>query len=990
MNWTRMRRHAVALAVLGTLAGAAQAQTSEGSINGTATANATISIKNLETGLARNAKADASGNFNFSRLPPGRYEISANGVTKEVLVNIGSGTTLRFDDAAQLERITVQGRRVRTMIDNSTTEVNTVFSADQIAALPVTRNVNAVAYLAPGVVQGDEGLGDGKLPSFGGASVGENGYYINGFDVTNIRNFLSYANLPFEAIGQQQVKSGGYGAEYGRSLGGVISLVTKRGTNQWKAGGAMYYEPHALRSKGQNVANREPNAPGEAPEGYTLYQRDDERDRLNYNVYAGGPIIENKLFVFGLIEGRRNVTTDFKRVDSTRTTSDKPNGLLKIDFQPIDALNFELTAISNKERIKIEDYDNAGDLYATRRIGAPARSEQTGGGSVVIAKATAYLTEDLTVSALFGQTKFDRERITGARNEGLDCPQVADTPTSFTPIGCWGPPYVFGTSRDSAARPYDTDERKAGRLDVEYVLGSHTLRAGIDNQKFTSYEAGSAFQAGGYYYRYFNVAASGRINGVGGFTPGTQYVRLQQNTSTSGEFDVINDAVYLEDSWKVSKNLLLYGGVRSESFENRNADGIAFVKADNLLAPRFGVAWDLEGNGNTKLFANVGRYYIPVAANTNIRATRAESFVREFAQFASRDPRTQAPVGLSPFIGNPQIINSGDLPDPGTIADTRLKPMNQDEYMVGFQKALTKSWNFGVKYTHRKINDGMDDFCGHYPMEQYAADNGYADAFATTSLAQCIIVNPGRDVSLKMDLNGDGNLVEAVIPASYFRLAKYERKYDALEFTLEKPMSNGWSMNASYTWSKSRGSAEGYVQSNLDQEDAGITQDFDFGSFTDGAFGFLPNDRRHVIKVYGNYELSSELRLGFNAVAASGRPKSCIGFVPDTVPDFDESGGYTSASSYYCAGVLGQRGSAGRTPWSMGLDLSVDYMPKLAMGKLILSAAVTNVLNSQRAIETNEVGDFSRNDGTRPNLNYGNPTAFQTPRTVRFSARYEF
>jgi hypothetical protein len=291
MNWTRMRRHAVALAVLGTLAGAAQAQTSEGSINGTAAANATISIKNLETGLARNAKADASGNFNFSRLPPGRYEISANGVTKEVLVNIGSGSQVRFDDAQQLERITVSGSRIRNAIDLTTSEVNRVFSAEQITALPVIRNPNAIAYLAPGVVQGDEGLGAGKLPSFGGASVGENGYYINGFDVTNIRNFLSYAELPFEAISQQQVKSGGYGAEYGRSLGGVISMVTKRGTNDWKGGASLYWLPSGLTAKQRDVLDLDPSGaePNSNKPGYLVRESANKYDEMSVNAFIGGP-----------------------------------------------------------------------------------------------------------------------------------------------------------------------------------------------------------------------------------------------------------------------------------------------------------------------------------------------------------------------------------------------------------------------------------------------------------------------------------------------------------------------------------------------------------------------------------------------------------------------------------------------------------------------------------------------------------------------------
>lgn len=985
-------RTAIAAAASLLMASAAMAQSSEGSIYGTAKAEAAVVVKNLDTNQSRTVKADSNGSFNFSKLPPGRYVVTANGITREVAVQIGSGTQVSLAESNQLETVTIQGRATRTKIDLNTSEVNSVFTSQQIAALPVSRNVNAVAYLAPGVVQGDDGLGDGKLPSFAGASVGENGYYINGFDVTNIRNFLSYANLPFEAIAEQQVKSGGYGAEYGRSLGGVVSLVTKRGTNEWKSGGAVYFSPAQLRSKGQNVLNKEPAGPNLPPEGYTLFQRDDKRDLLSYNVFTGGPIIKDKLFVFALVEGREDVTTNFEATRGTRSVSNKPNGMIKVDFAPNEMFNFELTAVSNKERYELSDYQSARP-YSTSLDGTAQASQQTQGGNVVIGKATAYLTDNLTVSALVGTTENQRLSTTGARAgnaESLKCPPVADTPTTFTEIGCWGPPYNFVGVRDPLARPVDTDKRKAGRLDLEYTLGNHTIRAGLDNQKFTSYEAGTAWQGDGYYYRYFIVPASGRVNGVAGFTPGSQYVRRQQNSSTSGEFEVVNNAVYLEDSWKINKQLLVYGGLRSESFNNKNADGVSFVKADNLLAPRFGVSWDLAGDGSTKVFTNIGRYYIPVAANTNIRATRSESFIREFFTFASRDSKTQAPVGLGASIGSPQIIQSGNLPDPGTIADTKLKPMNQDEFMVGIQKSLNKEWTLGAKYTHRKINDGMDDFCGHYAMENYAADKGYTDAFSTIGLAQCIIVNPGRDVTLKMDLKGDGNLVTETIPASYLGLAKYERLYDGLELTLDRPFDGKWGLNASYTLSKSRGSAEGYVQSNLNQEDAGITQDFDYGSFTHGAFGPLPNDRRHVIKVYGNYALSDTLRVGLNTVLASGRPKSCIGFVPDTVADYAESKNYTSASSYYCGGKLSNRGSAGRTPWTSTFDLQLAYTPKLeGKTKLTLQADVFNIFNSQGVTETNEVGDYARND-TRASLNYGNPSAFQSPRSVRLSARIDF
>lgn len=547
--------------------------------------------------------------------------------------------------------------------------------------------------------------------------------------------------------------------------------------------------------------------------------------------------------------------------------------------------------------------------------------------------------------------------------------------------------------------------RKAGRFDVEWQLGQHQLRAGYDAQRFESVAGGGSSYSGGYYYRYF-VSASGTVNGVANaVTPGSQYVRRRESTQTSGAYKVNNTAIYVEDSWQINRNWLLYGGLRSESFDNKNGDGVSFVKADNLLAPRLGFSWNVNGDSSLKIYGNLGRYYIPVASNTNIRATRGETFIQSFYAFNGRDPRTQAPLNLSAQIGTPQVVSDGKLPDPGTVADTQLKPMNQDEFILGFQKAIARGLNAGAKVIRRKINDGMDDFCGAYPFRNWADDNGHAD-FDAGSVAQCFLMNPGRDAHIKLDLNGDGNLTEVTIPAKYFGLAKYERTYNALELSLEKPFDGRWGFNATYTWSKSRGTAEGYVQSTLQQEDAGLTQDFDFGSFTDGAKGYLPNDRRHVIKAYGTYKVADDWRVGGNMIIASGRPISCIGFVPPTVPDFNSvdghsgSGAYTSASSYYCVNPatgkseLVPRGSRGRTPWTTQLDAQVAWTPKIGNGRLTLQVDVFNIFNSQKVVRVNEVADYSRATTSavegKVNPNYLNPTDYQEGRSVLFTGRYEF
>ena len=154
---------------------------------------------------------------------------------------------------------------------------------------------------------------------------------------------------------------------------------------------------------------------------------------------------------------------------------------------------------------------------------------------------------------------------------------------------------------------------------------------------------------------------------------------------------------------------------------------------------------------------------------------------------------------------------------------------------------------------YRKINDGMDDFCDTTAFENYAVSKNFTN-FDPASLAQCVLVNPGRDVNLAMDIKNDGKLVVQTIPASFLKLAKYERTYQAVELSAEKPFDGKWGLRASYVYSKNRGTAEGYGQSTIHQLDAGLSQDFDFASFTDGSYGNLPNDRTHVLKVFGNYQ----------------------------------------------------------------------------------------------------------------------------------------
>jgi TonB dependent receptor/TonB-dependent Receptor Plug Domain len=1010
----RLRPLALALALAAALAaGPAAAQKATGDIFGRAPANTSVSIRSVDTGLAREVQADASGRYVFNQLPTGRYVVSADGSSREVTVKLGTGSEVDFSATGSqaLGTIEVTGNAINP-IDVSSVESATVFQAEQLAALPVARDVSSVALLAPGTVRGDSSIGrEGTtLASFGGASVAENGYYINGFDVTNIRNFTSFANLPFEAIGQQQVKTGGYGAEFGRSLGGVINIVSKRGGNDFKAGVAAYWEPESLREHAPDVKSIAD------PITYYKFTAADTRSDYAYNIYASGPIIKDRLFFFALAEARDTKAEDFDQNTSELMRDRKPHGMVKLDWNITDSHILEFTGISNRDyersRFFSNDLDNdefheVEDPYRTRHGRETPGYVEKYGGEVYIGRYTGYLTDNFTLSAQYGELTALNAARTPRNLPGGDCPAVYDsrrTPSATDFLGCWDENQF--TIQDPDA-PEERDHRRAARIDLDWHIGSHTLRGGYDAEKFDSTNVGDTM-SGGAYWRYYRTGANGAVvNGVP--LPGnTEYVRLRDYSTTSGSYSVENTAFYLEDSWQLTDNFLTYLGARAERFDNKNAEGVSFAKSDYLYAPRLGFSWNASGDGTNKLFGNAGRYYIPIASNTNIRASAAERYIHTFYLFQGIDPRTAAPVTLGQQIGGPSIVSTGVTPVPETVTAGNLKPMYQDEAILGFQHAFDSGWSAGVRGVWRKIRNGMDDYCYNGAFSQWAADNGYDD-FDASTVPQCVILNPGKDAQFAVDLNNDGTLTNVTIPARYFDIAEYQRQYRAVELFWERPWDGRWSLQGSYTWSRSRGNAEGYVNSSLGQGDAGITQDFDFPSFGDGAYGDLPNDRRHTLKLFGSYQLAPEWRFSGNLLVQSGRPVNCLGFTPANARDATPPGGplgsdeYSSPSSFYCVSgfetgpdgvprpihTLYSRGGFGRTPWIKSIDLSVAWLPKIGDGNVTFKVDVFNILNSQKALQLNETGDINRGS-PEPNPDFRLPDTYQAARSFRFTARYDF
>src|SRR5690606_3783739 len=135
-----------------------------------------------------------------------------------------------------------------------------------------------------------------------------------------------------------------------------------------------------------------------------------------------------------------------------------------------------------------------------------------------------------------------------------------------------------------------------------------------------------------------------------------------------------------------------------------------------------------------------------------------------------------------------------------------------------------------------------------------------------------VLTNPGQAISITTDPDGDGPLAneQYTIPAELLGYAEAKRQYAAVDINLRRPFDGLWMLDATYTWSHSWGNNEGFVRSDNGQDDSGLTTNFDQPGLVEGAYGNLPNDRRHMLKVQGSYSFTEDFSLGANFRWESG------------------------------------------------------------------------------------------------------------------------
>lgn len=940
-----------------------------------ARANVTVRLKHLTQGFNRSATSNSNGEFQLNGLPVGRYsvQLEQNGQPRalpDIEVRLGQAVVLNPQLGDDVERIAVSGSLIRP-VDTSNSTAGLTLDTELLDRMPVNNGFENTALLAPGVTRS----GAFNASSFGGASSAENGYFLNGMNISALRTGIGSINLPWEAIAQTQVKTGAISAEYDRFIGGVINAVSRSGGNEFRYGAEYRYDPASLASPHDSVLK---------PNGSYAINYDAHRNSFREaNIWLSGPLIEDKLFFYALLNPRDTNQQWANAAGSQQTNRevDEDRWFVNMDWYLTDAHSLTLTALDNSGETVDQLY---GWNKTTGKAATVGATQREFGGQMLSARYQGQLTDDLSVSATLGRVEDE------AHSKPTNpLPGVWDyVNKNGQRIGNW-------TDNNLISEQYQRDQL---RLDFDYQLGDHRLQFGLDQENlsvdYLEFQNGAGEARGWWEYR--TLSAISNIN----LPAGTYITRRQRDTG--GESEVNSRALYIQDSWQMNEQWVLNAGLRNSSFENTASTGQTYAKLDDQWAPRVQLIWDPSADGSRKIFLTAGRYFQPIAANMNIKQASGQSDITAYFQPGQLAPDGSPVLGAdgSPARGAQvatRVVQSGEV-DVERIVSRNLGPMYSDELTLGFEQELADTLKGGVRLVYRDLKQSIEDSDIGPVVAQWLAKNNINNKSKETYFYT--LLNPGKDVTFSYDFDRDGKREVVTLSADELALPVPKRRYAALEFNLEGQLGEQFRFFSSYVWSHSWGMTEGLVRSDNEQADPGWTTSYDYADLMDHGYGNLPNDRRHAAKFSGVYQINEQWDFGFVSRLTSGAPKNRFSIHPSNVDtcktpslwaNWCASQWYNEASFYDWDGTPAPRGSAGRQSWLTELDLALTYRTVLFGGDFSTKFTVYNVLNRATALNTNEIAQVTKTDGSfAANPDYNTATRLQDYRLTSLVVRYEF
>jgi hypothetical protein len=1047
-------------AVVLSMASLALGQETTGSIEGTVkdpqgnlVAGVPVTITGVTVGFNRSTTSGTDGRFVVTQLPPGIYKVTAAAasgfgeqVHERIEVVLGKPTAVEFN----LQPAGATGTVVISESDNpiaiTDNKIQTNITAQVADLLPKGTNFTSLLAIAPAVR--NEPLSGGF--QIDGASGSENTFVIDGQEVSNFRTgtLNTNNNIPFQFVQDIQVKSSGFEAEFGGATGGVINVVTKSGANDfhgefglnWRVSGLQAGpRPFLTSAFNSGPVLFKPNKDGGTDEFWTAtFSGPIIRDRAWFLVSHSPQVLNTHRSLTyrnpntGVVAGAENYVAkqtnwyDFARIDANIT--DNLRFTTSYTYNPIvqDGL---VDAFANQLSTTIPAVDfgpPTGILRGAQLLGIEGGRQNS---QNITGQLTWTPTPKMVIAARGGYS-FLNEKLGsyGVPNvvgqARIFCSTAGSAAAIPAEAGC-----VLGQQNRPFSQQllFDASRRRTFDIDGAYFVsdfaGRHQFKGGYQINALAN-DVFNAFidQVSLRYGRTINQT-SGVPASILPPTPGAIGSGLIQRFLTQGSASSKNQAIFVQDSWQPTNRLSLNLGFRIEK-ENAPSftPGNPSIEFDffDKFAPRLGGAYDLTGDGRTKLFASYGWFYDRFKYELP-RGSFGGDFFHNFyfeifpgdGNFATLTPQRIIGSHVSVIGGDCPIVpppgsrvrcdldfripsNSGFGIEFGAI-DPDLEPFRQSEITVGFERELGRDFLVSGRYSHKQVDRAVEDI-------GFSSPTG-SEAF--------IIGNPGRGLAAEV-ANDFG-----------FIPLEAEREYDAVEVRLDKRLSKNYYFNASYTWSRLFGNYSGLASSDEEgRTSPNVNRNFDLPTVGFTALGApdngrLPTDRPHAFKFYGGYSLNWNERFGFMrnnttdfslfTTIQSGTPLTTR-FVLFNIDNM----------------ILNGRGDLGRTEAFTQSDVALHHKYRFGGSErfaLVFDIDVLNLFNeanvlgifdnlSSTNIDPTDIGLsdnapeaeaqfqrintrdaivslFNANPGDK-DVRFGIPNSFQAPRTIRFGVRFQF
>jgi hypothetical protein len=815
-----------------------------------------VVAKNLDTGQSRTVVTNGEGAYTFTGLGPGKYEVRAslqgfNTIAEAIQLTVGqqAGLNLLLKVGTTQENVTVTASAL--IVDTQSSALSALVPEKTIEELPLNgRNYIGLATLQPGIINFTEKSGSssstrGVQLNINGMGGRSNSFLIDG---ANMKGYAGIATvtaanstLGVDTIREFRVVTNAFSADYGRAMGGVISIASKAGSNAFHGSGFEFFRDSKLDA---------PNYFDPADASGTKQAPPFKRNQ--YGGSFGGPLKTNKVFFFGGYErlqedlGTTLITT--VPTAAARAGAVNPSITPYLDLYPLPngadlgggvgqyiypftqptrenfgQLRVDVQLSQNHTFFARHTIDKAHQLLPAGAVAFPQfQTDSTSSNQFFTAEEKWVVSPTLLNTARFSNSILQYEQLP---TNSLSNPLSFFSQAPY--MGLLSVPGLTSLGNDGQSPSTNNVTYWTYSDDLTYTKGKHLLKTGLLIEHALTSKQTTTNSRGSYSFASLPAFLAGTPQRFQGVLPGSILVRERPNTLFG---------IYAQDDFRVSDRVTLNLGLRYEPYtvpadkngldaylpdlvtSSATVVGQPFVNPSKKnIAPRVGFAWDVTGDGRTSVRGGSGLYYD--TDGTFNSAFGISSFTPPFAPTVN--------ITNPPF---PTPIFPASITATGALA---LRTLDHDIKQP-------KAWTYNAN-VQRELGGGLVAMIG------YAGSRGYNLVSAIEGNPTIPVVEPDGSLFFPVGARRRNPAWTSID----LRNSNGHSTYNSMQATVQKRFAQGYQVQLSYTLSKTMDNTQ--AQLGVDTVNTSVYAMNPYDSNADWSAAAF--DIRHVFSANATWEI---------------------------------------------------------------------------------------------------------------------------------------